>query len=74
MLIVQLAANSDAYAGGLRRYDVVTAFNGQTVTDPSQLFRLVSDAEIGTTGTLTVLRQGEQLDVRVPIVGSTRQR
>jgi Do/DeqQ family serine protease len=74
VLIVQLAPNSDAFGAGLRRYDVVVAFNGQAVQDPSQLFRLVSDAEIGTEGTLTVVRGGQQFDVRVPIVGSNRGR
>lgn len=74
VLIVQIAANSDAYARGLRAGDVVVAFNGQSVVDPSQLFRLVSDAEIGSQSTLRVLRNGQFLDIRIPIVGPSRSR
>ena len=41
--------NSEAYEAGLRPGDVIVAFNGQTVDDPSQFCRLVADAKIGTT-------------------------
>jgi Do/DeqQ family serine protease len=74
VVIVQIAANSDAYAAGLRAGDVVVGFNGQPVSDPSQLFRLVSDAEIGSNGTLRVQRGDRQVDVTVPIAGPTPRR
>ena len=74
VLVVQIAADSDAYGAGLRAGDVVVAFNGQNVSDPSQLFRLVSDAEIGSNGTLRILREGRNIDIPVPIVGPSRPR
>ncbi len=74
VLVVQIATASDAYAAGLRAGDVVVGFNGQSVSDPSQLFRLVSDAEIGSRSTLRVLRDGQTVDVQVPIAGPTPRR
>jgi serine protease Do len=66
--------NSDAYDAGLRRGDIITGFNGVAVEDPSQLFRLVADAPIGSTATLRVLRVGQAITLRVPIVSSSRNR
>jgi len=74
VLVVQIAADSDAYGAGLRAGDVIVGFNGQTVSDPSQLFRLVSDAEIGSKGTLRILREGRNSDIAVPVVGPSRPR
>ena len=65
-------SGSDAYVAGLRRGDIVTGFNGGAIEDPSQLFRLVADAPIGSTATLRVLRVGQSITIRVPIVSSSR--
>jgi serine protease Do len=66
--------NSDAYNAGLRPGDIIIGFNGQAVTDPSQLYRLAADAEIGTTAALRVWREGRALDLKVPIASSARPR
>jgi serine protease Do len=71
-LVIQSARSSDGYAAGLRRGDVIVGFNGQQVDDPSQLFRLVADAAIGSTATVTVLRDGRSSELKVPIVSSSR--
>jgi serine protease Do len=63
---------SDAYDAGLRRGDIITGFNGTAIDDPSQLFRLVADTPAGSTATLRVLRVGQSITVRVPIVSSSR--
>ena len=47
--------------------DVILAFNGTTVQDPGHLDRLMSDAPIGSTATLRILRDGKRVDIRVPI-------
>jgi S1-C subfamily serine protease len=47
--------------------DIILAFNGTTVQDPGHLDRLMSDAPIGSTATLRILRDGKRLDIRVPI-------
>jgi S1-C subfamily serine protease len=42
------------------------------VDDPSQLYRLVADARIGSTATIKVFRSGRTLDIKVPIVSDSR--
>ena len=56
-----------AYKAGLRVGDVVKTFNGTVITDAGQLYRLISDAPIGSTATLSLLRDGKSLSIRVPI-------
>ena len=73
VLIVQLARESDAYLAGLRRWDVIVAFNNEPIQDPPQLFRLVSDAPIGADARVRVWRNGNTLDLDVPIVSAGRQ-
>jgi Do/DeqQ family serine protease len=73
MVVVSMQQRSDAYAAGLRPGDVIVSFNGTTLEDQSQFVRLLSDAKIGSTVTLGVLREGKSMTVKVPIVKSTGQ-
>ena len=73
MVVVSMQQRSDAYAAGLRPGDVIVSFNGTTIEDQSQLYRLLSDAKIGTTVTLGVLREGRSMSIKVPIVKATGQ-
>ena len=69
--------DSESYEAGLRPGDVIVEFNRQVVDDPSQFFRLVADAKIGSTAPVKVLREGRAMDFRLPIVvelGVVRQR
>jgi serine protease Do len=66
-LVYELERDSAAYKAGLDAGDIVVTFNGTAVQDPRQLERLMSEAPIGSTATLQVLRSGKRLDVRVPI-------
>jgi serine protease Do len=66
-LVSRMVRNSEAYDAGLRPGDVITAFGGKPIEDASQFSRMVADAKIGTTATLTVLRAGHTLEVRIPI-------
>lgn len=59
---------------GFRRGDVIVSFNGQTIDDTSQLIRLVSDAKVGSTATLGIIRDGRRTDLKVPVVQRARQR
>jgi Do/DeqQ family serine protease len=67
VLVLAVIRASDAYAAGLRQYDVIVAFNGTSIDDASQFIRLLADAEIGSTATLTVFRDGRQRSVPVKI-------
>jgi Do/DeqQ family serine protease len=70
-LIVRMMRNSDAYNAGLRPGDVIVRFDGTEIDDPSQFYRLMADAKIGSTAKLRVLRQGRPLDMSVKIVSSS---
>jgi serine protease Do len=73
-LIVRMSRASEAYEAGVRPGDIIVGFNTAAVTDPSQLYRLVADARIGSTATIRVLRNGRPLDFRLPIVSGSRAR
>ncbi len=70
-VVVRMVQRSDAYAAGVRPGDIITGFNATTIDDAQHLSRLVSDAKIGTTVTLVLLREGKRITVKVPIVKST---
>ena len=59
-------------AAGIRPGDIIVAFNGRPVDDPSALYRLVADTAVGSNATIRVLRDGRSVDVRVPIVADPR--
>jgi serine protease Do len=73
-LVVEMLRDSDAYASGLRPEDIIIAVNGQTVTDPSHLMRLLADAPIGSPAAVRVWRGGRTIELRIPIVSSGRNR
>ena len=66
-LIASIFRDSPAYRAGLRPGDVIVSFNGTAVTDPSHLSRLVSDAPIGGTARVGIVREGRRLELQVPI-------
>jgi Do/DeqQ family serine protease len=73
-LVVRMMRGSEAYQAGVRPGDVIVNFNGTRIDDPSQLYRLVADARIGSTASLRVLRNGRILELKVPIVSDARGR
>ena len=73
-LVVQMLRTSEAWVAGLRPGDIITSFNAKPVDDPSSLYRLVADTQVGTTATLRVFREGRTLDLKVPIVADPRTR
>jgi Do/DeqQ family serine protease len=73
-LVVALGRTSEAYRAGLLAGDVIVGFNGQVIDDPAQFARLVSDAKIGSTATVRVLREGRPMEIKLPIVSSAQRR
>ena len=73
MVVVSMQQRSDAYAAGMRPGDIIVSFNGTPVEDQSHIMRLLSDAKIGSTVTLGLLREGKPLSLKVPIVKSVGQ-
>jgi serine protease Do len=70
-LVSRMMRDSEAYQAGLRPGDIVVSFNGQAVNDPSQFNRMVLDSKIGSTATVTVLREGRKLDFKLPVVSTS---
>ena len=73
-VVSRMYRNSPAYDAGLRPGDVIVNFNQLPVDDASQFTRMVADAKIGTSADLKVLRNGRTMDVKIPIVSSSRRR
>ena len=67
-LVYRMSRASPAYQNGMRPGDVVVAFNGTPVDDPGHLSRMVSDATIGSTALVTVIREGRRVELKIPIV------
>ena len=53
-----IVESSDAYAAGVRQYDIIVSFNGVTIEDPAHFMRMLADSPIGGTVTLGLLRSG----------------
>lgn len=67
VVVSRMRRNSPAFQAGLQPLDVITAFNGQSVADGSQLQRLVQDAKIGAPATFRLMRDGRTMDLKIPI-------
>jgi Do/DeqQ family serine protease len=70
-LVARMRQDSEAFNSGIRPGDIVVAFNGQPITEPSQLMKMVADARIGSTATVSVLREGRRMEFRLPIVSTS---
>ena len=66
-LVYQISRDSSAYRSGIEPGDIIISFNGADVQDPGHLERLMSDAPIGSTATVRIIREGRKLDVRIQI-------
>ena len=72
-LVWQMSRDSSAYEAGIRPGDVIEAFNGQPVDDPSAFNRIVADAPIGSTATVVVRREGRTAEMKVAVERSRSQ-
>jgi serine protease Do len=66
-LIESVIEGSPAERAGLKRGDVVTAFNGQPVVDTNSLRNAVAGTPPGTEVTLTMMREGREQQLRVTL-------
>jgi serine protease Do len=71
VLIQVMRRDSSAYSAGLRPGDVIIAFNGTAVEDGGQLSRLIGDARIGSTAAVTVIREGDRVELKIPITSTS---
>jgi len=66
-LVEDFSPNSPAEEAGLRRHDVITAIDGDTIERVGQLQQLVARRDPGDEVLLTVRRYGQDLQIRVPL-------
>ncbi|MEW6322088.1 MAG: trypsin-like peptidase domain-containing protein [Acidobacteriota bacterium] len=67
VLITAMRRGTSAARAGIRPGDVIVAFNGQPITDTSQLLRAIADAAIGSTARIDVVRDGRRQSVSVEV-------
>lgn len=64
-LVLSVENDSPAQKAGLRDGDVIVALEGQPVAGVDDLHRLLTEVRVGVSGTMTVLRGTEKLNLKV---------
>ncbi len=67
VLISDVNENGPSYVAGIRRGDVVIAFNGKEVQNVSQLRNLVARTMVGKDALVKVLREGKEQTLAVKV-------
>jgi serine protease Do len=67
VLVITIDRRSRAADAGLRPGDVIVAINEVTIQGANHFLRTLGSAPIGSTATLTIIRDGRRTTVRVPI-------
>jgi Do/DeqQ family serine protease len=73
-LVSRMNRGSEAYEAGVRPGDVIVGLNGQPISDPAQFSRMIADAKVGSTAIVKVLRNGRALEIKLPIVSTSKTR
>ena len=71
--IAEVVSGSAAEKGGVLAGDVVVAVNGTTINSSSELQEKIARKNPGDEVTLTVLRDGKRLDLRVTLASATKK-
>jgi serine protease Do len=66
-LVADINPNTPAAKAGIKRGDVIVAFNGKDVSDSQSLPAMVAATPVGQEATVTVKRDGETLQLPVTI-------
>jgi serine protease Do len=67
VVVARVLANSPAAQAGLEQNDVIVKFDGAPVEGYQQLLRMSAEAEVGTTVTLEIVRNGQPRTLPVKI-------
>ena len=66
-LVAEVTPNGPAALAGVKNGDLITAFNGNSVSDSRVLPRMVADTPIGSTVAVDILRKGQKRDLRITV-------
>ena len=67
VIVGSVQKGSAAEKAGLKRGDVIVAFNGSAVNDANELRNLVAATQPGTDSTVTVLREGREQELKITL-------
>ncbi len=65
VVVISVNGGGPAQRAGLREGDVIVALDGKPIAGVDDLHRLLTDARVGVSSSLTVLRWTEKLDLKV---------
>lgn len=65
VVVISVTAGSPGQKAGLREGDVIVALDGKPIAGVDDLHRLLTDARVGVSSALTVLRWTERLELKV---------
>jgi S1-C subfamily serine protease len=65
VVVISVEEESPAKRIGVREGDVIVSLDGQPVAGVDDLHRLLTDARVGVSSTLTLLRHTERLEMKV---------
>jgi serine protease Do len=66
-VVSSVQAGSAAEKAGLKRYDVITALNGEAITDGNYFRNRVASFQPGTEITLTIVRDGKEQQIKATL-------
>lgn len=66
-LVADIDANGPAAAAGIKKGDIIIAFNGMPIKEMDQLPLLVAQTPVGSKGELTIIRDGKKMGKTVEI-------
>ena len=72
VLVAGVEADAPAAKAGIKAGDVITAVNGQAITEPGELRREVAKVEDGKTADLSVTRDKKPLTLKVEVTAGDR--
>lgn len=56
-----------ALRAGIAQYDIILAVNGVRIADTATLLKVISDAPVGSTASIELLREGRRQTIKVPV-------
>lgn len=65
VVVISVTAGSPGHRAGLREGDVIVALDGKPVAGVDDLHRLLTDARVGVSNPLTVMRWTEKLEMAI---------
>lgn len=70
-VVLRMRRNAPAFQAGLRPGDVIQAVNGQAIDEQGQFERMLLAAPIGSVLQLKIIREGKNLELRIPVIKDT---